>query len=73
MGEVELLADLPVGQPLGGQLGDLELLRAEVVPCLWDAAGAGLAGGTEFLAGPFPPWDGAEGVEGFPGGAQWRP
>src|SRR5262249_20101369 len=49
-GEIELLADLPVGHPRGGHLGDLQLLRRELVPGRGHPTAARLAGGAELLA-----------------------
>src|SRR3954464_8780739 len=44
--EEEPLADLPVGQPVGGHPGDLELLVGELVPVAAPGAARGHAGGT---------------------------
>src|SRR5215472_14241298 len=71
--EVELLADLPVREPLGSQLGDGEFLRREPIRRSLDAASTRLAGGPEFLAGGVRErWEG-EGVEGLPRRTQGCP
>jgi hypothetical protein len=49
--EEELAADLWVGLPAGGALGDLELLRREVVECVGGAFAHRLSGGDELAAG----------------------
>src|SRR5689334_6595021 len=59
--EVQPLADLLVGQPLGGHLDDLELLRRELVPGLAVPAAAGLPGGPQLLARPLAPGNDPEG------------
>src|SRR3954454_6411736 len=40
MREEQSPADLPVGQAVGGELGDLELLGSQLVACLRDATTA---------------------------------
>jgi hypothetical protein len=45
VGEVEALADVAVGQALGGELDDLEFLGGELVDGGGGAAAAGFAGG----------------------------
>src|SRR4051812_3942121 len=42
--EVEALADLAVGQPVSGELGDLQLLRGEAVASIGVSSAAGFAG-----------------------------
>jgi hypothetical protein len=49
--EEELGADLRVGLVAGGALGDLDLLRGELVECVDGALAHGLAGGHELAAG----------------------
>src|SRR5262245_25093830 len=49
--EEQLGADLRVGLATGGALGDLGLLRSEVVECLDSALAHGLAGGHQLAAG----------------------
>src|SRR5882757_2299517 len=51
--QVQPLADLPVGQALGGQLGDAQLVRGELVAGVRAATGARLTGGAQFRSGPF--------------------
>jgi hypothetical protein len=68
-GEVDLLADLAVGEPFGGQLGDLQFLRAQLIPCLGGPRAAYLPRRAQQLAGPLGPRVYPEGIEGFPGGA----
>src|SRR5262249_39954309 len=51
--KVEALADLAVAQPFRGQLGNLELLRRELVASLLAAPASGFAGSTDLLARPF--------------------
>src|SRR5580658_9703148 len=55
VGEVELLADLPVSQPVGGHLGDLQFLRGELITCPGHPRTAVLTRGTQLLARAFPP------------------
>src|SRR4051812_3506004 len=50
--QVELLADLPVGQAVRGQPGNLELLRAEPVGGRRVPAVGGLSGGAQLLKRP---------------------
>jgi hypothetical protein len=45
VGEVEALADVAVGQALGGELDDLKFLGGELVDGGGGAAAAGFAGG----------------------------
>src|SRR6185312_2451092 len=61
--EVELLADLPVREALGCELGDLELLRRQLRPAAGKAAANGLAGGTQLPAGALGVPEQTEGVE----------
>jgi len=45
------LPDFPVGEPVGGQLRDLQLVRRQLVAGVRIPALAGLAGGAQFPAG----------------------
>jgi hypothetical protein len=47
----QVLADFTVGQPVGCQAGDLELLRGQLFPGLRPAMPARLTGGAEFVPG----------------------
>src|ERR1700745_3773869 len=60
VGEVETLADLTVGEALGGELDDLEFLRRQLV----DGVGGAVAAST------VAPGNGAESVEGVARGTQ---
>ena len=55
VGEVEALADVLVRQPVGHELGDLRLLRGELIPGLRRATVAALACGSELAARLFGP------------------
>jgi hypothetical protein len=48
--EVQAPADLAVGEALRGELGDLELLRGQVVAGFWVAAAARFAGCAQLAA-----------------------
>src|SRR5258707_4043378 len=59
--QVQPLPDLPVGQPLGRQLRDLQLVRCQLVTSVRVAAPAGLPCGAQLPAGTLAPRDRAEG------------
>src|SRR4051812_41524812 len=61
--EVEVLADLAIGQPAGGHRGDLEFLRSQVVAGESGSPAARLARGAELLPPPLPPVWRAQGRE----------
>src|SRR5439155_18027858 len=61
--EEQPLADLPVGESLGGQRCDLHFLRCEPVTCVRCAMSDGLARGAEFLSGADAPPGRSERVE----------
>jgi hypothetical protein len=63
VGEVEALADVAVGQPVGGHPSDLQFLGGDAVPCVWGAAAARLTRGAQFLAGLVGPRAEPMGVE----------
>jgi hypothetical protein len=62
-GEEEALADLTIGQSASGELGDLELLRGEVVAEIGRAPSDRLARGPQLPAGTPAPHGCAQGVE----------
>jgi hypothetical protein len=68
--QVKTLSDFPVGQSVGGQLDDLQLLRGELIDRAGCAAAAAFARGSQFTARALAPGSGAEGVEGIPGRPQ---
>src|SRR5262245_691110 len=72
MGEEELLADLAVGEALGGELGDLQFLGCEPVPPVRLMLLAALPGGAQLLARAFAPRKGAKRIAGIPRRAQIR-
>ena len=61
--DVELLPDFTVGQTLGRQAGDLELLGRQLISSLRDPTAARDAGGAELLACALSPGTGAESIE----------
>src|ERR671919_2866060 len=63
VGEVELLADLPVRQPLGSHPRDLKLLGGQLIARLGCPRTARLARSAQFLSGPVAPGDRSERVE----------
>jgi len=63
VGNEQPLADLLVGEPCRRQLGDLKLLRRQLVACFWCTAATRLARGSQFLPGSLAPGNGAEGIE----------
>ena len=63
MREEELLADVAVGQAVGGKLGDLELLWGELIECIGGSGPARLARGAQLDAGPLTLRDEAEPVK----------
>src|SRR5260370_26848179 len=73
MREVQLLADLAVGQALCRELGDLHFLRGELIARLGDATPAPFAGRTQLAARLLAPRHAAERVESVARGAQRRP
>ena len=70
MAEVQPLADLAVRQARGRHLGDLDLLRRELVARLVRTAAHGLARRSELLPGALRPRRDAECLECLAGGAQ---
>ena len=69
---VELLADLAVGEARGRQAGDLQFLRGELVPRRRNPTTARFAGGAEFLPGAFrQAWKGQR-IEALPSRPQRR-
>ena len=73
MREVETLPDLAVRQPVGRQPRDLELLRGELVPCLWDASTTRLARRAKLLPGSLGERAEAQPVEQVTRGAKRSP
>ena len=71
--QVELLADLAVGQPRRRQPGDLELLGGESLGRGDRPGGAGLAGRPQLLAGALAPRDGAQRITCLAGRPQRHP
>ena len=67
VGEVEPFADLPVREAFGRQLGDLELLWAQLGPRFGNASACALAGGAQLAEGAVGIASLAEGVEGLGG------
>src|SRR4029453_7911522 len=59
----ESIADLAIGQPLGRQLRDLELLRGQAIARVGRAGPDRLAGGTQLLASAVTPAGGSQRVE----------
>jgi hypothetical protein len=49
--EIQLLADFAIGETLGGELGDLELLGGQLIASLGNTAAARLARRAELAAG----------------------
>jgi hypothetical protein len=70
--QIQPLRDVPVRQPLGGELGDLKLLSRQLVTAGEIAPAAGLAGCPELSAGLVAPGRTAHGVEGVTGVPQRR-
>jgi hypothetical protein len=71
--EVQALSDVTVGQTLRRQLGDLQLLRRELVSRLCRRTAAALTGCTELTPRLIGPCRAIEGVEAVAGGAQRPP
>src|ERR671914_533810 len=70
--EEELLADIPIGEPFGGEQGDLEFLRRELVAHYRRPPPTRLSGGAQFLPRQLAPGGGTQSVEGLAGHPQWR-
>src|ERR1700754_1717219 len=70
VGQVEALADLAVGQTVGRKLGDVQLVRGQLVAGVRTAPRAALACRAQLVAGTFAPRDDAERVEGLTGRTQ---
>src|SRR6516165_2242623 len=73
VGQVELLADIAVGQAIRDHLGDLEFLGREPVPSPTYVRQARLTCGAQLLPCALSPWNEAQPVESIARGAQWRP
>jgi transposase len=71
--EIEPLADLPVREPFGGELGDLQLLRGQRHPLLGPEGGPALAGGAQLRQGPLGPGEQPVGLADLVRVPQWRP
>jgi hypothetical protein len=69
----QLLTDLTVGESLGRQLGDLQLLRRQLIAGFRHATAARLTGRAQLAAGLVAPRLAAERVEGVARGAQQVP
>ena len=70
MREIEPLSDLAVGQAFRGQLGNLQLLRRQLVARLRDTPAAALPGRAELGARLFAPRRAAQRVERVARGTQ---
>src|ERR1700750_948313 len=60
VGEVETLADLTVGEALGGELDDLEFLRRQLVDGVGGAVAAAVSRGAQLAASTGAPGHGAQ-------------
>src|SRR5215207_624670 len=69
----QLLTDLTIREPLGRQLGDLQLLRCQLIAGFRYATPARLTRGAQLAAGLVAPRSAAERVEGVARGAQRTP
>ncbi len=63
MRQEQSLADLAIGQTLGGELGDLKLLGGELIAGIGPAGAECLARGAQFLPRAIAPAGGSQNVE----------